>query len=306
MSKWLPILLVGILVACSGNMLKKKRGQKLQNAHATLLNLSRYGLDEDNYFSFPQFFDDSLIVLHEIESISRIIYTDFEDNDTLPSPSSEFDYFFDKTGRIKELNWFEYYDNRAINSVKLNYTKWQNNLAEFKVKDGDAEEISTYKFVKASEDWAIYQSTEDFHFIYELCDAKNWKPLKVDSICHPDKDDWIVFGSLKQPIKMYHVQNIVEEHDVKSFDYEKGGLRKMEWDEAPFHMVRRFNYDKKGKLTDFIDSTYGGGEFVSMSTYTINYTDNLPVEIVGSKQIANEQKVFRKEALIYHFKKNTK
>lgn len=300
------ILFVAIIASCSGSVLKKKRSLRLKNAHATLINLSRLGLDEEKYFSFPQYFNDSIVAIYGIESISRIVYTDFDEQDSLPNPSSQFDYFFDKSGLIKELNWFEFYDSRTINTVKLHFSSWKNSLADFDVKNGETEEIETYKFIKSSDDWSMYQNTDDFHFIYELKNPVNWRPLKVDSICHPDKDDWIVFGTMDQPRKMYRVQNIVEEHNIKTFDYEKGGLRKMEWNEAPFHMVRRFNYNRKGKLISYIDSTYGGGEFVSLSTYEIKYEKELPIEIVGSKEIANEQKIFRKETFIYHFNKNEK
>ncbi len=276
-----------------------------------ILNLSFVYSEGEKIISFPVWFNDSLVRERGITSIERVFYYESGDSTENESeedvtPEKKITYLFDKNGFPKEMQVGNYYDNRLISSLTVKYS-------EYKPKTGFAkvtmnEKISTEDFpyvefrqLSASNHLYSYKDLFSSDRLLIIPDSKNWKPLVVDTLCKPGKGDLIVWGSLKHPQKIYSVQNLVEESNVREFTYEHGVLKRVEWTDDPFKIHRTFRFNKEGICTGFADSTFSMGGFVAAANYFFELNNQLPVQVTKEVNRGGAKRIIFRESFTYHF-----
>lgn len=304
-------LLVLILAACSGENNRHKKTHKDQILEPNILNLSFMYSEGEKIISFPVLFNDSIVKSRRITSIERIFY--YESTDSTESgaeedvtPEKKIIYLFDKNGLLKEMQIGNYYDNRLISTIQINYFEHQPETGYSKVKlDGvlHREDFPYYEFkqLKNIKNLVSFENVYAKNRLFVVPNQKHWKPLIIDTLCNPDKNDIIVWGSLKHPEKIYRVQNLVEESNVRSFTYKNRILKHIDWTDDPFKIHRTFHFNKEGICTGFIDSTFSMGGFVASANFHFELKDKLPVSITKELVSENHKRVIFKETFSYLF-----
>lgn len=304
------LVFIVALTSCKNNSGDDFSSNKAPVLKQSILNLAQLYSESERSISFPVFFNDSIIRAHSIQSIERRFY--FSTTDTFLRNEGElgadksFLYEFDANGWINKMTVKNHYDYKAISGIGISYTNYQpkTGFAESKI-----EEISQmadfhfnrYSVEKVTKNLFTYKNVVDGSFLFIVPNPKHWKTLVIDTLCRPKKEDFIVWGTMKKPMKIYQVNNLVEESNVRKFNYEKGVLKSIEWTDDPFRIVRTIQYNKNGVCNLFIDSTFSMGGFVSTSRYDILLKNNLPIEVSKTLKSSSGDRVVFKERYIYSF-----
>src|SRR5690606_30454145 len=119
-------------------------------------------------------------------------------------------------------------------------------------------------------------------YLYVVSDPKLGKPLSIDTLCKPNPEDIIVLGSFMYPTKKYSVQNLVEELNVRTFNFKAGNLVSIDWKDDPFEIKRQFHYSEKGVCTGFDDLTVSMDAYVSTYQFAIEEKAGLPSRVTKS------------------------
>lgn len=287
-------LLLGVLAACSGGNNADSRNAEDVSRESSILNLSFAYSEGERIISFPVLFNDSIVKQRCIRSIDRVFYyassdsTESGDADVIPE--KKISYFFDKSGLLHEMIIGNFYDNRIISTIRISYTEHQPQTGYAKAKFNEqlnTEDFPYHEFrqLKSTKNLVHFENTRTKSQLFVVPDKKNWKPLVIDTLCHPGRNDMIVWGSLKHPEKIYRVQNLVEESNVRSFTYKHGVLNHIEWTDDPFKIHRTFRFDKSGNCIGFVDSTFSMGGFVVAADFKFELKNNLPVSV--TKEMLN-------------------
>ncbi|MGJ8660793.1 MAG: hypothetical protein ACSHXL_02020 [Bacteroidota bacterium] len=280
-----------------------------------------------NEFSFPIWFNDSLIAMNKVAKITRNIYpkslssVDQEDS-MYQVPSEIITYEFNKLGMVKKVSHVFYYDDRKISQFEYVYPfpANKNGFASVRLdsmvlfKDNisiplnttrDMELFALYNTVKSGPGFSIFNNRMSGDNLFCISDKKLSSPLEIDRQFKPNPRDLILLGTPRKPEKVYHVENKINEIHVKKFNYDKNKIVSIRSNSYPFHTTRYFSYDKKGYCTGFIDSTYSESTFL---TRTISNFDNnalhTPTKIFHRKE--NSEGVMRLinyEEFIYEYRK---
>jgi len=303
------ILLVSSLlfmVGCGSKNSEKNEKLKLEAASHSLFNLSTMYSDAEQNVSFPLWFNDSIIRARGITSVIRSVFEETK-LDTIESkvsiPKRKLAYTFGKLGELKQLIVSNYYDDKVISTIKIVFSNHDENTGFSQTRINDELENADKEFpyiqmnvVLKNEDVSVYKNPLTSQRLFIIKNEKHWKPLSVDKLCNPNKNDLILFGNYKSPTKKYKVQNLVEETDVHNFEYVKSQLKEILWKDDPFNVKRSFKYDSSGQCVGFIDSTFSIGNFVSKMHYSIQLKDGIPISV--------QRSVFRDTKEIILFSEN--
>lgn len=296
-----------LLVACSTDKSDHENAHPGSQAQTNILNLAVIYSDAEKIISFPVLFNDSMIELRDISSIERIAYYGSEDStDFETTPERKTTYTFDKNGLVKEMMIGNYYDNRLISTIQATYSNHQPETGFATVKLNESlrtEDFPYYEFkqIRRTKQLISFENTSSYNNLFVVPNAKHWKPLVIDTLCHPSKDDLIVWGSPKYPEKIYQVTNLVNESNVREFNYEKGVLKSIDWTDDPFKIHRTFQFNKDGVCRGFVDSTFSMGGFVATSVFEFELKDNLPVSITKKLISGDNKRIIFKETFHYKY-----
>lgn len=299
------VLFLFVLFSCQEDRKTKLFGLKKSNPPTLIYNHLLFS-DFANEFSFPIWFNDSLIQLHKIEKITRNIYPkSLTSSDTYDSlyqvPSEIVIYEFDKLGQVRKVSHIFYFDDRKISQFEYVYPYAANKIGFASVrldsmvvfKDNipvplntsrDLEIFALYNSVKSEKGYSIFTDRMTGDFLYCLLDKKLISPLEIDRQFKPNPRDIILIGSPKKPEKVYHVENKINETKVKKFTYKKGKIDNIRSNSYPFHTMRNFSYDKNGYCIGYIDSTFSESNYL---TRTITDFEN--------NRISSPRKIFHKK-----------
>ncbi len=301
-----------IVLACGGNSRKASREKDERLLDPPLLNLScLYGDGEQN-MSFPMWFNDSVIRARGIMEIKRTVF-DESMTDSLEVeqilPKKEYVYTFGEDGKVRQLNIRNFYDNRMISSVSVQFARHdvRTGFAVTRFNDQldyDHTEFpfQQYEEVKTSDNWSCFQESRTMDLLYMIHNEDYWKPLTIDTLCYPDKDDLLILGTYGRPQKKYKVDNIVEEREVRNYFYENKVLTRVEWSEDPFTVSRSVRFDPNGVCVGFVDSTFSLGDYVSAVNYRFDLKQSLPSTVTRSVLRDNDEVVILREQFAYRFK----
>lgn len=298
------------LIGCEGNVLKKRKVSKTPSYHPFLFQHGYINDAEFPGYSFPYIFEDSMIKAMGIQEISRQFYEEADEivmnEDQELTPFKVITYRFNQDGKLHSLEQKEYFDQRIITHFLIKYDQ-KNNSGEkihfkaFNHADND-EQIQPFKLVRKGNDWSCYQNESSLHFYFVFHDEQLWKPLAVDSVCQPDEDDWIIYGSMQNPQKVFRIENLVEERDVHTYEYQNHTLIKEAWMDAPFNYTRTMEFEQ-GMLAGYVDSVYSAGNYISKTQHRYVLSEKLPIELLHQKEVGDSLKTLNWEKFQYtHFK----
>lgn len=295
---------------------------------AQWINPLFYNNDFEGELNFPLWFNDSLVRAHKIYKITKRIYPRFLGDTTEINslkqaiPKEKIEYYFDPNGLVDQLVVYFYFDDREISRA---YFKYEGNMmasgyrkvnvlpfisfAKQGIKDDFTTELfqdktnqySFLDFLLKRDKYSSYLDVEKRNHLFILKDRKYWGVLSVDSILHPTKEDWIVHGSMRKPYKRYHIDNIVKESMVHTFNYWKSGVINHRIKQNyPFEYKRSFIYNRKNQWIKYLDSTFSDGKFITSIENKIFYDQyERPIEISHYKKSDGTQNFFYIETLHY-------
>jgi hypothetical protein len=286
----LTLLLGSIISSCKSEGKRKLFNPKRTYPQSLFRNHLLFS-DFANDFSFPIWFNDSLIKKNKISKITRIIYpkslTEASRGDSILSvPSETIEFVFTKNGTVERVNQTFYYDDRKISQYEYQYHDFPNKYGFSSAKvdskiaviekfgidiSRDAEKFALYDQKKQGKDFSSFKNRLSGDFLYSISNKALWGPLEIDKQIRPNPNDIVVLGDLYSPKKIYQVENKVNERNVVKYNYKKGNVRSIRTNEYPFHSIRNFIYDTRGYCTGYIDSTFSENNFL---TRTISGFEN--------------------------------
>ncbi len=305
-------LLLIVFIGCSTKSDEKKQDVKESFLEPNIFNLSFLYSEGEKIISFPVSFNDSLIQKNGIKEIERTFY--FTSLDSIDAelieneqiPDKKIKYFFNRDGATSKIQIINFYDNRLINTTEINYSDYQKDIGYAKIKMKESIGVNDfpfneYKLIKKNEQLHVFENVFSNNKLFIIPNSKYWKSLIIDTLCHPEKEDLIVWGSLKKPFKIYSVKNLVDESNVRDFKYENGILKSVDWTDDPFKIHRTFLFNKDGVCNGFIDSTFSMGGFVASSKFLIEIKNNLPVSVFKERTNSTGNTSIFKEVFNYTF-----
>jgi hypothetical protein len=324
----LYLSLVILFSSCSHN--QKTPLNKGEKRISQWINPVFYNNDFEDELNFPLWFDDSLIRAHEIYKITKRVYPRINgDKNEINSvkqavPKEKIEYYFDPNGLIDQIVIYSYYDDREISRSHFvyegnMYASGYRKLVALPIillqkdkKDEFTTELyadkkikySLYDFQKRTTKFKAYLNVNHGNNFFVINHKKYWGPLSVDSILHPKKEDWVILGSVRKPYKKFHVENIVNESNVYSYNYTKSSvLIRVIKKDYPFEYRRTFLYDKNNLWSSYVDSTFSDGNFISKIDNTIVYDKFLrPIEINHKTNFKENNTYYFTEKLSYRTK----
>lgn len=327
-SKTLPLpflFVVAMLFSCNGKKKENDFGIGKHKPNSLIRNHLLFSSFDEAY-SFPIWFDDSIVISKKIASITRNIFPESVDLKRLDSgrvvPAQTFHYFFGKNGQVKKVVHLNYFDHKLIGKSTYEYspTNIHNGYAKAKrkteftfntlpSKPNDAKSNPLMKRVsqaeKKDEYFLKFKGINHDEHLFIVPSIKNWGSFRIHQKLKPGSNDQIIIGSAYMPKKKYSVSNTVREKDVQKFEYEKGLIRRIENDKTPFVSTRSFQYDRRGYCISYVDSLFSDGAFLSrtVSKFSNNMFFN-PKEIAHRKENAEGEEVFTFfETFEYEYKK---
>ncbi len=282
--------------------------------------------DFDKEFSFPLWFNDSLISAKNIFHVTRNIFPQSAEMERLDSdrvvPAETFHYFFRKNGTVEKVIHFTYFDNKLIGKSTYRYGAFQAIIGfapaqletdfPFDSEINDPKDLTKksitkpiIEHVKTVEKYAVYKNPQTQDKIFVLPDAKYWGAIKIHKELKPSPTDKIIKGTYYMPLKKYHVKNTVQEFSVENFTYQKNLIHEIEMTNSPFQNKRSFQYDRRGYCISYIDSSRTNGTYLSrtVSRFT-NNMDFSPIQIVHKKyNVQGEEAYTFFETFEYEYRK---
>lgn len=308
------LLLMLALGACSSSK-KEDESQHVHNHHAIeagIINYATIYSDAEKILSFPVLFNDSVVKALQIKAIERdLIYTDGK-NEALDSElineytTKKIVYSFKRDGFQHAMAIGNYYDSRLINTLRASFNDYSivSGYSNIKLNEDLSREdfpYYEYKQIKSTKNLISFENVSNNSRLLVVPNDRHWKALIIDTLCKPQENDIIVWGSLIEPHKIYSVQNLVEESNVRSFTYSNKVLQRVEWSDFPFQIFRYFHYNEKGRCDAIIDSTFSRGGFVSSARFNIQLEDQLPKLITKVVKYGETEKEVFRETFRYHF-----
>lgn len=300
----------------------------------SLMHLPSLSTNEEDYISFPNWFNDSIIETHKIERITRKSYLEKEGVELINNHQKSFilrelkDYHFTEKGGISKLIIRNYYDEKEIGSHIYSYEKEKFPKQEYfktklehvyypglenKEEDEFFEEnllknpYKIFEKIEANKLIKQYQNIETGDFLYYILSPDHWGALSIDSLVSPNPRDEIVLGSPNHFYKKYQVTNKVKEFNVRSYTYDPTHPKKLlywETNHYPFKQKRNFIYTKKGICNSYIDSVFSNDQFVTKTKSRIYYNqENEPIKITRLKSNKNGDTLFISKDVFEYLKR---
>ena len=282
LSNALLVLMIPILIAsCSEH--KKKKSKFVQEELNTFLFRTEYFIsDVDQNFSFPDWFNDSLVAERNIQTITHQWYSVASGED-LSSPLQKTRiYTFDASGQLLAVQQKRFYENQEVENITFQYEDAPDEMGFAELTSIDSLhpnspiEYHTYHKEEYQDAYAVYENDHNGDFLFCLLRKRLQGIVSVDSLFAPTPDDIVQYGRPTQPYRRYQVENLVKEKNVQRFGYFKKSteLRYMISDSYPFSNKTYVTVDSKGKCTGFIDSTFSADEYLNRTVSTFSYDEH--------------------------------
>lgn len=293
----LAILLLLGLYSCSETTGFKQSKNKVE-PRRFLIHLQHYFSDEESNVSFPIWFDDSIIRSQNIQKITRRIYALNQDTSEVSTPRVIKSYFFSQEGELLRMSVKEFYEGYEVESVTFRYlsVKDENGYASVEFEDKkhrtkETHEFELYQKEKYQRDYLTYKNKSDDNYLFFVLNEAHWGALSIDSLIHPLPEDKITLGGPLFPVKQYHVENRVNEFQVREVDYiGTNSPFLIRFDNGPLRYHRRISYNEHGFCSGFVDSTFSIDRFLMErhSTFKLN-SNHLPLELEHSSKRTKDQ-----------------
>ena len=284
------ILSVLFLLSCAED--KSTPFLKKKEKHSPFVfNLQHYFSDNEFNVSFPIWFNDSLIKLNHIESITRSIYLSGNDaEEEFTSPKEVKTYFFNEEGELLSIQVQQFYENIEVANVAFDYLspKDENGFSTVerrRDKKNPEDEFHDHYVIYEKEDYTenflVYTNEQTGNYLFYLLKRKNWGAVSVDSILQPTPDDIITLGTTFYPKKTYQVENTVNEFNVVKYTYDKTNrfIKEVLYNDYPFRKKRTILYNQYGVCNGYVDSTFTDDKFLKRRESKFEFDKKLPVTL---------------------------
>lgn len=270
----------------SAPFLKKK-----EKHNPFIFNLQHYFADNEFNVSFPIWFNDSLIKLNRIESITRSIYLSGNDaEEEFTSPKEVKTYFFNEDGELLSIQVQQFYENVEVANVAFDYLspKDENGFSTVerrRDKKYADDEFHDHYIIYEKEDYTekflVYTNEQTGNYLFYLLKRKNWGAVSVDSILQPTPDDIITLGTTYYPKKTYQVENTVNEFNVVKYTYDKSNrfIKEVLYNDYPFRKKRTILYNQYGVCNGYVDSTFTDDKFLKRRESKFEFDKKLPITL---------------------------
>lgn len=302
-------ILILLLTACSTDQSNKNSRNKNATLSPSIFNLTFIYGEGEKMISFPIWFNDSIVASNNITSIERVTYYESSNkNKNLTSedlvPEKKIKYQFNTQGKIDYVQIGNYYDNRLISTIKIQYSKLDSTTGFASVKLNESlhtEEFPyhTFRLKETNPNVVVYEHIESKNCLFIVPHKEHWKPMIIDTLCSPKKEDVIIWGSLTHPTKIYSVHNLVEESNVRTFTYKKDLIQTIDWTDHPFSIHRTYQFNKQGDCTGFVDSTFSLKNYISATSYQFELKDRLPISVTKKRMNKEGSLIIFKETFNY-------
>lgn len=301
-----------MLVSCQEK--KNHEGDKASEITKNFIfNLTQMYNTTENNISFPLWFNDSIIRVKGIKSIKRKLYNSSNNEEDRPGLKEVKIYSFSPEGSVTSINVARYYERYCIDSLLYSYSGPPDSygysdmsVINFFGREMNAatEHSIRHKKEAYNAKFLVYSDEKNGGRLFFLKRKKNWGVLSVDSILNPNSNDLIVFGTPKNPIKSYNVENTVTESSIISYSYLEDGVHPKRINSSldPFVNIKYVNYDEQGVCTGFIDSTFNNDVFITRKMSTFIFEDRLPVKTIHESNVSGKEDGFlQMEKFEYEF-----
>ena len=304
---WIFILLIVVFSCSSENgTIKLFKKDKINN---NLLNRAIFQSELENMLAFPVLFNDSIVKKNKIATIKRKQLFKHNEND---GEASEIEtdkiitYFFDDNGHNSKIKVEKFYDIKSIEKIVIHFSEYDSNngYAKHQIIDSSPMNESTfanYQLTNERINFIKFHNDLKGNNLYLIPSSKFWKPLVIDTMCNPQKQDIIVLGTLRKPQKIYSVKDLVNETNVRKFTYKHNLLKKIVWDDQPFTVNREFEYNDKGICIGFTDKVYSIKALVNKTHYSITLKGSLPIKVTKEIRVGNKLLTIYEEMFTYTY-----
>jgi len=254
--------------------------------------------------SFPNWFDEELIQQLNIKEIRRNVFPSSKENNPEElNPKKTMRYEFDHDGTLKNVNIKQLYEYITVGDIDFIYRTLKDEYGfspvrlkydENKQNNETIDQFLIYDKVTYSDNYLVYQEQKTGDYRFYMTKKHYWGSLSVDSIFNPTPQDVIVFGSPLFPQKQYFVENRVNESDVILYRYSKKGNAPIDvkTEKFPFQYKRSIIYNKEGRCTGFIDSTFNDNEYLTRKNSSFVFKDSLPIELIHESMSNKSSKLY--------------
>ncbi|PWL32943.1 MAG: hypothetical protein DCO96_00910 [Fluviicola sp. XM-24bin1] len=272
------LLIGGSIVSCS-EIRKKRSQEKSPELKSFLFRTDYFVAGDDLNFSFPVWFNDSLVAKEKIKTIVHRWYSDTKGGESGGELQKIRRYTFDESGILISVQQQRYYENIQVENITFKYKEAPDALgyATLKAIDSlhpeDAVEYITYSKDTYHDAYAVYENDHTGDFLFCLLNKRYQEIVTVDSLFGPTPDDIVQYGKPSKPYKRFQIENLVEEKQVSRYRYfkESSELRYRRSESYPFSNKTYVTVGKDGSCTGFIDSTFSAGEYLNRTVSTFSY-----------------------------------
>lgn len=275
------IFLFGFLVSGCSEIRQRRAKKKTVQVQSMLFRSSYFLSGDDLSFSFPVWFNDSLIRNNKVKTIVHSWYLGPISEGSDGALQRVRRFHFNESGRLFEVQQLNYYENIEVENTLFRYPSERDELGFASVEVIDAlqseeeHEYTTYSKVKYKDAYAVYKNDQTGDFLFCLLDKRFQGIVSVDSLFSPTPNDIVQYGSPATKDKRYQIENFVEEKRVKKYIYFKNAdeMRECIRDNYPFSYKTQVLTNKSGQISGYIDSTFSAGSYLNRTVSAFEYNE---------------------------------
>ena len=282
------LFLLGIVLSsCSEN--EKERGKTEQPEMKAFLFHTDYFVSGDNLnFSFPMWFNDSIVSKEKIKTITHTWYSINGGEDVASDLQKVRSFTFDESGVLVSVQQQRFYESIEVENITFKYKESPDKMGYATLVTIDSLhpdeplEYTTYTKDTYLDAYTVYENDNTGDYLFCLLQKRFQGIVSVDSLFGPTPDDIVQYGKPYKPYKRYQIENLVEEKNVSRYKYfkESGELRYRKSENYPFSNKTYVTVAKNGKCTGFIDSTFSADEYLNRTVSKFSYDrKNLPSKL---------------------------
>lgn len=301
-------ILVFAFLGCSDNKTNTtKKEVKTPLTNKGVINWAFFTLEGLQNISFPVWINDSIVEnkniqkihfsIHDLKAIDDTIF-----QDTIPSTLYEVDFSKGNLNSIYvkeffqeiaiEEQWFRYRQKKdslgySLPDVTNNVIYEENDFLPIFSTLQNAQHYLRLKFHEKDSSTITFINTlstnEEKHIF--ILDSANWNVHFIDKkFTHPDKHIYY-YGYPSIHYESFRIKNLVEKDQITSNKYfDNDCIYQHSTYNNGFENRRTFLYDKKGKVTGFVDSLIvEPNDFIERIISKVKYKDGLPTTVSSYK-----------------------
>ncbi len=265
---------------------------KLTQFHRQWIKPTLWISELQEYYNFPNWFDDSLIAangIHEIQQKEYFVkYGDIKEVDLKDlSPDEVITYYFDDSGKVISVKKEEFnnlvlykkkmiqYESKSFDST-FYFSSYQSKseMPTDLIPEGyKAPNDNQYVKDNQNSNYTSFYNSESDKYLFFITNKSHISPIAIDTMLSPSPKDIIVISNFLFPEKIYSVENKVLESNVLEFKYDRfKNLIHYSYRQKSSRVESAVVYNQKGFLIGFKNDVFNGNDLVKtqMMSLSIN------------------------------------